>query len=114
MYRSRVLRRFVPFALVVGFATLVPVRAHAAASGFGATWERLLDLFWGRSLTGLFQAAGIDIDPIGKPGSNCAGAGEAKGLFGNQGITVDPNGGPAPSGVTGGGGAGLLQGNGMD
>ena len=114
MIHSRFSRRIVPVALVVGFAIFVPVRAHAFGGGFESAWEHLRDLFGGKVLKGLFEKNSIAIDPNGKPGSNCAGAGEAKGLFGNQGITLDPNGGPAPSGVTGGGGAGLLQGNGMD
>ncbi len=114
MLRTRLSRRIVPLVLVVGFAILVPVRSYAAVAGFESAWEHLLDLFWGKPLTGLFQAAGIDMDPMGGPAPSGAAAGGVTGLFANNGTSMDPNGRPEPSGITGGGGAGLLQDNGTE
>ncbi len=114
MLRSRVSRRIVPVALVVGFAILVPVRSYAAVAGFESAWERLLAFFGGKTLSGLFANNGTEMDPYGKPAPSGAAAGGVGGLFGNAGISMDPDGKPAPSGATGGGGAGLLQGNGTE
>ncbi len=107
MLRTRLSRRIVPFALVVGFAILAPYRSYAAVAGFESAWERLLNFFGGKTLTGLFQEAGTEMDPYGKPVPNGAAAGGVAGLFGNNGINMDPNGKPGPSGAAGGGGAGL-------
>ncbi len=109
MLRTRLSRRIVPVALVVGFAILAPVRAHAAAGGFESAWERLLKVLWGAAAFGLFENAGLLIDPIGGPAPSGAAAGGVTGLFANNGTSMDPNGRPEPSGVAAGGWLGCCK-----
>jgi len=67
MLRSRVWRRVIPIALVAGFAIFIPVRAHAFPGIFESSWQRLAQIFTGKSLTSLFANNGTDMDPNGKP-----------------------------------------------
>ena len=67
MLRSRIWRRFVPLALVVGFAIFLPVRGNALPPFFESSWQRLAEILSSRTLTSLFANNGIDMDPNGKP-----------------------------------------------
>lgn len=77
MLRSRVLRRIAPFALVAGFAIFTPLRAHAFPGIFETSWQRLTQIFYGKTLTSLFANNGIDMDPNGKPAPGGAPAATA-------------------------------------
>lgn len=67
MLHSRAWRRFVSLSLVAGFAIFTPVRAQAASGVFESAWQRISELLAGKALVGIFQNAGTEMDPNGKP-----------------------------------------------
>ena len=95
MLRSNAWRRLAPLTLVAGITIFLPVRGNALPSIVESSWQRLVEIFSTRTLTSLFQNAGTQMDPDGKPAPGGAPV-VVPGPTENDGVVREPVDGSIP------------------